>query len=122
SSIEGARPGLAESSRSGRSLENIRINLQAAEAAYSMEGGFGTFVREVSGDAELDALLTRAFAQTRQTAESIDASLEAAVGDPALRPTVEQLAAEAAALKALLVQRPNVALGIPVGFNAFDGD
>ncbi len=86
------------------------------------EGGFGTFVREVSGDAELDALLTRAFAQTRQTAESIDAPLETAVGDPTLRPTVEKLAAEAAALKALLVQRLNVALGIPVGFNALDGD
>ncbi len=121
-SMESARPGLAEASRSGRSLENIRINLKAAEAAYLTEGGFGTFVREVAGDAELDALLTRAFAQTRRTAESIEAPLETAVSDPALRPTVEQLAAEADALKALLVQRLNVALGIPVGFNALDGD
>src|SRR3546814_172718 len=105
-------------------LDNIRLNLEAAEAMYLGEGGygFGAFVREVAGDAALDDLFQRAFAQTRATAAEITQPLETAVTDPAMRPVLERLATEAAALKALLVQRLSVALGIPVGFNALDGD
>lgn len=123
-SLAAARPNLAESWRSERSLHNVRANLAAAEAMYRGAGGYGMsdFVRKAAGDAALDDLLTRAFAQTRATAEQIALPLESAVSDPAARPAVEQLATEAAALKQLLVQRLSTALGIPVGFNALDGD
>lgn len=123
-SASAARPNLAESWRSERSLDNVRANLAAAEAIYRGEGGYGMsdFVREAAGDPALDDLLTRAFTQTRATAARISLPLEAAVSDPAVRPQVEQLATEAGALKQLLVQRLSVALGIPVGFNALDGD
>src|SRR5690606_2953202 len=106
------------------SLDNIRTNLAAAEALYLGEGGYGfsDFIRGTPDGAELDALLRRAFAQTRATAAAIAQPLETAVSDPAARPAVERLATEAAALKALLVQRLSAALGIPVGFNALDGD
>ncbi|MGE0253423.1 MAG: imelysin family protein [Alphaproteobacteria bacterium] len=123
-SVAAARPRLAEAWRSHRSLENIRANLTAAAALYEGEGGWGMsgFVREAAGDAALDDLLRRAFAQTRASAAAIKMPLEEAVADPAVRPAVEQLRREAAALKALIVQRLAPALGTPVGFNALDGD
>ncbi|MDD3517536.1 MAG: imelysin family protein [Chromatiales bacterium] len=126
-SLQAARPQLAESWRSERSLDNVRLNLAAAEALYlgedpQSEGGFSHFVRTTAGDTALDDLLRRAFKQTRATAQSIGMPLERAVADPAERRKVEKLAREAAALKALLAQRLAPALGIPVGFNALDGD
>jgi uncharacterized protein len=123
-SVEGARPRLAESWRSGRSLENIRLNLEAAQALYEGEGGYGMddVVREAAGDAELADLLERAFAQTLATARSIEGPLATAVADPARRPAVEQLALEARALKQIVNERLASALGIPIGFNAMDGD
>jgi predicted lipoprotein len=123
-SAEGARPHLAESWRSGRSLENIRLNLEAAQALYGGEGGYGMddVVREAAGDAELADLLDRAFAQTLATARSVEGPLRTAVADPARRPAVERLALEARALKQIVNERLASALGIPIGFNAMDGD
>lgn len=121
-SAAAAKPRLAESWRSQRSLDNIRRNLEAGEAMYLAAGGFSDFVRTVAGDADLDALLRRAFAQIRATSESVPVLLEAGVADPAARPALEQLLKETSALKALLAQRLTAALGIPLGFNALDGD
>ncbi len=73
-SPQAARPRLAESWRSKRSLANIRRNLAAAEAMYEGEHGgsaISAFVSSVAGDAALDALLRRAFAQTLATANGI---------------------------------------------------
>ncbi|WP_119419259.1 imelysin family protein [Desertibaculum subflavum] len=124
-SLQAARPQLAEAWRSRRSLAALRLNLEAAEAMYLGEdggAGFSAFVRDVAGNAALDDLLRRAFAQTRGTAASIGKPLEVAVLDPAERPKLVQLAREASALKTLLAQRLTVALDIPLGFNALDGD
>jgi len=126
-SIKDAHPKRAEAWRSGRSLDNIRRNLQAAQAMYlgadgSGNGGMSKFVREVAEDAELDDLLRRAFAQTLATADSIRLPLGAAISDPMERAKLAQLKTEAAALKTILAQRLTAALGIPQGFNALDGD
>lgn len=124
-SIQAARSRLAEAWRSGRSLANIRLNLKAAQALYVGEGGSespSSFLKTVVGETELDELLTRAFAQTLATAEGISGTLEAGVGDAKARPQLEKLSREAKALKALLSQRLAPALGVPVGFNALDGD
>jgi predicted lipoprotein len=124
-SIQAARPRLAEAWRSGRSLANIRANLAAARALYAGSAGkesMSAFVREVAGDRELDDLLTRAFAQTLATADGISGSLEAGVASADSRRRLETLSREAKALKALLAQRLAPALGVPVGFNALDGD
>ncbi len=127
SSLQDARPKLAESWRSGRSLDNIRRNLEAARDMYlgedgSGKSGFSRFVREVAKDAPLDDLLRRAFLQTVATAESVTLPLGEAVSDPAERAKLETLKKEAGALKALLAQRLTAALAIPLGFNALDGD
>lgn len=123
-SPDAARPRLAESWRSGRSLENIRRNLESAEDLYLGAGahGFSDVVRDGIGERALDDLLRRAFAQTRETAEGIALPLRDAVSAPAMRPALDQLALEAAALRALLGRDLAPALGVPVGFNSLDGD
>ncbi len=119
-----ARPKLAESWRSKHSLANVRTNLAAAEAMYLGEGedGFSAFVVGVAGNKDLDDLLRRAFAQTRRTAESVKIPLAEAIIAKDERPKVERLQTEAAALKAILAKDLTAALGIPLGFNALDGD
>jgi predicted lipoprotein len=123
-SLEAARPKLGESWRSGRSLDNIRRNLEAAQAMYLGEAGngFSKFVRETTKDAALDDLLRRAFAQTTATAASVAMPLAKAVADPKERAKLETLKTEAVALKTILAQRLTAALAIPLGFNALDGD
>lgn len=124
-SIQAARPRLAEAWRSGRSLANIRTNLAAAQALYVGTGGgesVSRFVREVAGERELDELLTRAFSQTLGTADGIPDTLEAGVASAASRRPLDKLSRETRALKALLAQRLAPVLGVPVGFNALDGD
>ncbi|MFO7482225.1 imelysin family protein [Oceanibaculum nanhaiense] len=124
-SARDSRPQLGEAWRSGRSMENIRVNLRAAEALYLGEGGgqgFGHFVRDVAGDKKLDDLFRRAFKQTIATADSVSLPLKEAVKDKDQRVKLVQLAKEAAALKQLLATRLTGALDIPLGFNALDGD
>lgn len=118
-SLAAARPRLAEAWRSDRSLANVRIDLAAGAELY--ETGFAVAVRSL-GDTALDDLIRRAFAQSRATADRIAPSLEAAVADAGGRAEVERLVQETAALKALVAQRLTETLGIPLGFNALDGD
>jgi hypothetical protein len=125
-SVKTAKPKLGESWRSARSLANIRANLAAAQGLYAGEKGEAespsAFLRDIANEGELDALLTRAFAQTLATAQGISSTLEAGVADAEVRPQLDKLAREAKALKTLLAQRLAPALGVPVGFNALDGD
>lgn len=121
-SPQAARPRLAESWRSGRSLENIRIDLAAGEAMYGVAGGFSAVVRETVGDRALDDLLRRAFAQTLASARAARAPVEQGVADAKARPGLERLQREATALKTLIAERLTAALDIPLGFNALDGD
>lgn len=124
-SAKSARPRLAEAWRSRQSLNNIRNNLAAAQAMYAGEnGGAGIsgFVRDVVGDKALDALMTRAFAQTLATANGITVPLEGGSANAQSRPQFDKLLREAKALKLLLTVRLAPALDVPVGFNSLDGD
>ncbi|BBK34023.1 hypothetical protein EDC65_3857 [Stella humosa] len=120
--IQAARPRLAEAWRSGRSLDNVRLDLAAGADLYGAADGFSAVVKGPAKDVALDELLRRAFAQTRASAEAIQGPLESAVEDAKRRPAIERLVRETAALKALIAQRLTEALGIPLGFNALDGD
>ncbi|WP_298728011.1 imelysin family protein [uncultured Ferrovibrio sp.] len=115
-SAEEARPRLAESWRSERSLRNIRLNLLAAQDLYK-----SAFAPALA-DKALDAAIMDGFSQAWAAADAVTGTLEAAVQDKAARSTVEKLAAATLAVKNLLVQRLPQALDIPVGFNALDGD
>ena len=115
-SIADARPRLAESWRSERSLRNIQRNLAAAQDLYLT--GFAPVV----SDKVLDTALRDAFNRALSSADALKQPLETAVQDRLARPQAEKLAADTLALKKLLVEKLPAALGIPVGFNALDGD
>ena len=120
-----ARPRLAESRPSGRSLRNVIDNLEALQALYRGEGGpgragFGDLAR--AADPRLDRLLRKAFRFALATARSIDRPLEDAVTDSSLRPKAEKLALQVRALKQIVRDRLAPALALAVGFNALDGD
>lgn len=118
-----ARPALAESASSGRSLANIVVNLKSLRDMYLGSGGpgLGEIVR-AHGDRTLDDLLRKAFRMTIETARSISGPLTDVVADPAARPGVEKLATQVQALKQIVKTRLAEALEVGVGFNALDGD
>ena len=113
---------LAESRLSGRSQRNIVATLGALEALYAGEGGVGLGELTAATNPKLDRLMRKAFRLTLATARSIDRPIERAASDPALRPPVTKLATQVQALKQIVRDRLAAALGLTVGFNAFDGD
>lgn len=115
---EEAKPRLLEQWRSGRSLRNVHLNLLAAQSLW--ESGMAAVVQQ--RDAELAALIDKALATTIATAEALPGPLGDALVDPARRPMVQKLIDESVALKAIIAQRLAPVLGIPLGFNALDGD
>lgn len=113
--IAEARPRLAESWRSETSLANIRANLHAAHDLYaSLAPGVA--------DPGLAGEIRQRFAAAIAAAEAVRGPLETAVGDAQRRPAVEKLRRDALALKRVLADRLAPALGLPLGFNALDGD
>lgn len=114
--LKDARPRLAESWRSERSLRNIQRNLTAAQDLYL--NGFSPAVPDKSVDTAIRDGIVKAVT----AANAVRAPLEIAVQDAKTRPQAEALAAELLALKKLLGDRLPPALDIPVGFNALDGD
>jgi predicted lipoprotein len=114
--LKDARPRLSESWRSERSLRNIQRNLAAAQGLYL--NGFSPAVPDKS----VDTAIRDGIAKAVTAANAIRAPLEIAVQDAKTRPQAEALAAELLALKKLLGDRLPLALDIPVGFNALDGD
>ena len=118
------RPRLAESLPSGRATRNVVLNLEALEALYVGEAGpgLGDLVAAYEADAALDPLMRKAFRLTLSSARAIDAPLDAAVSDPALRPRTEKLLVQVRALQQIVRTRVAEALDLTVGFNALDGD
>ncbi|PWR17971.1 imelysin family protein [Zavarzinia compransoris] len=114
----GAKPRLLEQWRSGRSLANIRIDLAAALDLW--RSGMGDVVK--ARDAVLAAKVDKALADLVAAAAAIEGPLDKALTDAGQRPRLVALVADAGAAKALLANEVAPALGIPVGFNALDGD
>lgn len=114
--LKDARPRLAESWRSGRSLRNIQRNLAAAHDLY-----LSSFAAAVA-DKAVDAAIRDGFTRSVAAANAIRLPFETAVQDAKARPQAEALAVELLALKKQLGERLPSALDIPAGFNALDGD
>ena len=121
-SAKTVRPAFAESRLSGRSQRNIVVTLETLQALYIGEGSAGLGDLTAIADPELDRLMRKAFRLTLATAQSIDAPIENAAANPALRPPVEKLAKQVRALRQIVRDRLAPALGLAVGFNALDGD
>ncbi len=120
--IQAARPRMAESRLSGRSLRNVIDNLEALQALYRGEGGPGLGDLAKISDPKLDRLLRKAFRLTVATARSIDHPLEEAAVAPSLRPQAEKLTIQVRALRQIVKDRLAPALALSAGFNALDGD
>ncbi|MCX7356377.1 MAG: imelysin family protein [Alphaproteobacteria bacterium] len=120
SSLADAKPGLGESARSSRSLRNAQLDLEAGAALY--RSGIEAYLRETAKNPALATQIGQAFDKVIADAKAVPMSLEAAVRDPSGRAAVEKTQRDVAALKTLLAQKLSPALGIPVGFNALDGD
>ena len=116
------RPRLAELRLSGRPLRNIVLNLDALQDLYTGGAGPGIAALLPESERKLERLLRKGFRATVATARSIDGPLETAAADPAQRPKVEKLRVQVQALRQIVRGRLANALGLPIGFNALDGD
>ena len=121
-SVETARPHLAESRPSGRSARNVADSLDSLAALYLGENGPGLGALAAAVDPGLDRLMNKAFRATLRTARSLAVPIERAAADPALRPKAAKLLLQARATRQIVRDRLAGALGLAVGFNALDGD
>jgi predicted lipoprotein len=118
--IDKAHPNMAEQYRSGRSLRNIRANLDTLRAAALGPDGFATLLPP--DKAAIKDQIAKAFDATIAAAAAVPDPLDAAVTDPEKRKSVETLLKSANALRTFMTQTVPPALGLTVGFNALDGD
>lgn len=114
----GSRRG--ESWRSGRSLRNIALNLEAAEALYLT--GYSAVLKANAQTAPLDHEIRQAFGQALQAARAVEQLPDDAMTSPEQRPALERLLAAATEVKRLLGGPLPGGLGLSLGFNSLDGD
>jgi predicted lipoprotein len=114
-----AKPRRAESWLSGRSLRNIRIDLEAARDLYLT--GYAPLLAAIPQTTVLDERIRAAFSEAL-AADALEASLADQVADPARRPGIGRLLASVRTLEQLVAQELPEALGLTIGFNALDGD
>lgn len=115
-SLRKARGTRAENWRSGRSLRNIRLNLQGLQEFYN------TAFRPRLSDSELNSKIEDAFNRSLQTTDAISMPLDLAVKDPHARTQVEALRTSTSRLKNLIARELPQKLGLSLGFNSLDGD
>jgi hypothetical protein len=122
-SLAQARPRLAESWRSGRSLRNVAGSLHALRDLVAGGGANALpgLLRELN-EAKLATQLTAQLDAALEAAARIRPSLYDAVGDADAREDVVRLRARVNALRSLVATRLAVALDTPLGFNSLDGD
>jgi predicted lipoprotein len=123
-SIDRPEPKFAEGSRSGRSLRNLKLNLESAEAMIGRDrkSGFSLLLPATADTDALERKIAAGFAAVYPALAAIPLPLAAAVGDPAARPKVEALLADIKQVRDLVGQQLAPAIGLGVGFNGLDGD
>lgn len=121
-----ARPRLAESWRSGRSLANVARNLDGLAAVIgdgSEDERLAAMLRGPAGAPDLAERLTATLDRARSLAEGLSGlPIDRAVEDGPARDDLEALAAELTDLHRLWEGPVGDALGLRVGFNSMDGD
>jgi len=120
-SLESARPRLAESWRSRRSMGSVVTNLEAVRTLYSGADGIGLGLA-LADDGAVDRQIRGLLDSALDTARSVSLPLHEAVSDPAARDRVVALAAVIRALQETALPALVAALDMPVGFNSLDGD
>jgi uncharacterized protein len=123
-SVDRPEPKFAEGSRSGRSLRNLKLNLESAQAMIGQDrkSGFSQLLPPTADADALNRKIAEGFAAVFPALAAIPLPLGAAVGDPAARPKVEALLADIKKVRDLVGQQLAPAVGLAVGFNGLDGD
>jgi uncharacterized protein len=119
-------PRLAESWRSGRSLQNIIVNLQSLRTMYDGDGpgkpGLSIGLNESSESHIAAPLIDDAFDRALAAASSVTLPLDKAAADPAEREKLVQLRDAIRDVKRLAAAHLPGALDVAIGFNSLDGD
>jgi hypothetical protein len=117
-SVQAARPRSAEAWRSGRSLALAQASLAALAELQA------TAVEPLlrAADPALAHEARDGMAEALRRAGAVTPSLEAAVTTPQGRAAVEELLRAIGTQRRRLTERVAPAIGLPVGFNAMDGD
>lgn len=114
SSADTARAKAAEGWRSGRSARAIRVTVASLSELAKV------FAEAVPKD--LAAANAKAFSAAQAAAAKLPDDLGDAATDPKRRKVIEAAVASFKAAQADVVQKLAPALGVPLGFNALDGD
>jgi predicted lipoprotein len=109
------QPRRAEAWRSGRSLRNVTLSLEAMRAYAA-----AVFAPDI-GPAKA-AAVDNAFATALAAADSVGLPLDAAVAAPENRVRVEALQQRVGDARAAVMAEIGAPLGLAAGFNAMDGD
>ncbi|QZO02493.1 imelysin family protein [Chenggangzhangella methanolivorans] len=114
SSADAARAKAAEGWRSGRSARAIRVTMASvADLAR---------VFAAAAPVDLAAADAKAFAAAQASAAKLPDDLGEAATEPKRRKAIEAAVASFKAAQTDVVQKLAPALGVPLGFNALDGD
>jgi predicted lipoprotein len=119
-SVDQARPKSAEQWRSGRSLRDLRLNLQAARRSFAGAGGFATLL--AAADPAIAVRIEAAFDAAAKALGAVPEPLDRAVADPAGRRALEEARLALKQVEALLRREAAPAMSVTLGFNELDGD
>lgn len=114
SSADAARAKAAEGWRSGRSARAIRVTIASLSDLAKV---FASAAPDTVAAAN-----AKAFAAAQAAATKLPDDLGEAATDPKRRKVIEAAVASFKAAQADVVQKLAPALGVPLGFNALDGD
>lgn len=118
--VANAKPKAAEQWRSGRSLRNIRLNLETAKTSVLAPDGFADLLS--ADQAGLKSDVAKAFDDAIAAIPLAGDNLSSAVTDHKRRKPVTALLVKVNHLRDLLRQQMPPALGVTLGFNELDGD
>lgn len=116
---ERARPRLAESWRSARSLANVAANLTGLEELY---GAMEQTLRKGSEMSPRERLIRDQFEAARQEAARLEPSIAATLAADRGRVRIQSLIATVHQIRDLILQNLGGDLDMTLGFNALDGD
>lgn len=120
-----AKPAVAESLRSGRTMRNVTLNLQAMGAMVAGENGGPGFVSLIPATAEGKAAAgtaTAAFADAAKAATAVPAPFERTISEAKPRAAADAALKAVKAARDVLTQKLPPLIGITLGFNELDGD
>jgi predicted lipoprotein len=118
--VDKAKPKSAEQWRAGRSLKNIKLNLQAMRDAMTGPSGFSTLLG--ADQAALKDEIAKAFDAALAAVDAAPEPLDSAVTDPESRKKVGALLIAVNHARDVMNQKVPAAIGISLGFNEMDGD